>query len=201
MTAFARAISGNRIAAALALRRLTMCPSASFADNPIVQTNYTADPAPLVYDGRLYLYTAHDEDVTVNNFFTMNDWRVYSTVDMVNWTDHGSPAELQDLQLGDGQTRGRGRASRGTASSISTSRSNNSTGSKIGVAVVEQPHRPVHGRARTAADLDGNAATSTPPCSSTTTGRPTSTGATRNLWYVKLNADMISYPGSPTQTR
>ena len=53
-------------------------------------TNYTADPAPMVYNGRLYVYTSHDEDVTVSNFFTMNDWRLYSTADMVNWTDHGS---------------------------------------------------------------------------------------------------------------
>ena len=91
MTAFPRAISGNRVAAALALGAMTMFPSMAVADNPIVQTNYTADPAPMVHDGRLYLYTSHDEDVTVNNFFTMNDWRLYSTVDMVNWTDHGSP--------------------------------------------------------------------------------------------------------------
>jgi len=72
---------------ALLLGVVTMHPAASRADNPLVQTSYTADPAPMVYEGRLYLYTTHDEDVTVNNFFTMNDWRVYSTVDMVNWTE------------------------------------------------------------------------------------------------------------------
>ena len=32
------------------------------ADNPIIQTNFTADPAPLVYKGTVYLYTSHDED-------------------------------------------------------------------------------------------------------------------------------------------
>ncbi len=32
------------------------------ADNPIIQTKYTADPAPMVYDGTVYLYTTHDED-------------------------------------------------------------------------------------------------------------------------------------------
>jgi len=34
------------------------------ADNPIVQTIFTADPAPMVYNGTLYLYTGHDEDDT-----------------------------------------------------------------------------------------------------------------------------------------
>lgn len=68
-----------------------------FAQNPIVQTNYTADPAPMVYDGTVYLYTSHDEDSTVNNFFTMLDWYCYSTTDMVNWIDHGAVASLKNF--------------------------------------------------------------------------------------------------------
>ncbi|HET6557655.1 MAG TPA: carbohydrate-binding protein, partial [Prolixibacteraceae bacterium] len=32
------------------------------AQNPIVQTKYSADPAPMVYKGKVYLYTSHDED-------------------------------------------------------------------------------------------------------------------------------------------
>jgi Glycosyl hydrolases family 43. len=66
-------------------------PTVCYADNPIVQTVYTADPAPMVYDGTCYIYTGHDEDTLVNNFFTMNDWRCYSSTDMVNWVDRGSP--------------------------------------------------------------------------------------------------------------
>src|SRR5699024_2709313 len=62
------------------------------ADNPIVQTIYTADPAPLVHNGRVYLYTGHDEDGST--WFTMREWRVWSSADMVNWTDHGSPMSL-----------------------------------------------------------------------------------------------------------
>ena len=64
---------------------ITMC----FADNPVVQTIYTADPAPMVYNGRVYLYTGHDEDGST--WFTMRDWRCFSSTDMVNWTHHGSP--------------------------------------------------------------------------------------------------------------
>ena len=71
---------------------LAFAPSAAHADNPIIQTIYTADPAPLVYNGRVYLYTGHDEDNST--YFTMKDWRVWSSADMVNWTDHGSPLSL-----------------------------------------------------------------------------------------------------------
>ncbi len=67
----------------------------AWADNPIIQTVYTADPAPMVYNDRVYLYTSHDEDVLENNFFTMRDWRCYSSSDLVNWTDHGSVASLK----------------------------------------------------------------------------------------------------------
>ena len=66
--------------------------------NPVVQTIYTADPAPVVHDGVCYLYADHDEDVLVNNFFTMKDWRCFSSTDMVNWTDHGAVASLRDFK-------------------------------------------------------------------------------------------------------
>src|SRR5574344_529401 len=56
------------------------------AQNPIVQTRYTADPAPMVHNGRMYIYTDIDEGT---DNYKMNEWRVYSSADMVNWTDHG----------------------------------------------------------------------------------------------------------------
>src|SRR5262245_62949464 len=102
MTSVLRLTPGRSLATVLALAVLTTRASTALADNPIVQTSYTADPAPMLYDGRLYLYTTHDEDVTVNNFFTMNDWRVYSSTDVVNWTDHGSPLHYNDFSWASG---------------------------------------------------------------------------------------------------
>lgn len=67
------------------------------ADNPIIQNNYTADPAPMAYGDTLYLYTSHDEDETYENFYTMNDWKCYSTKDMVNWTDHGTIMDFKSF--------------------------------------------------------------------------------------------------------
>ena len=62
------------------------------ADNPVVQTNFTADPAPLVHNGVVYLYTSHDEDDATG--FKMRDWMCYTSTDMVNWTDRGKVASL-----------------------------------------------------------------------------------------------------------
>src|SRR5690348_12715104 len=74
---------------------LVVPSSQARADNPIVQTIYTADPAPLVHNGRVYLYTGHDEDGST--YFTMKDWRVFSSAGLVNRTDHGSPLRLTSL--------------------------------------------------------------------------------------------------------
>ncbi|WP_449398517.1 hypothetical protein [Chryseobacterium wanjuense] len=74
------------------------CSGTFFCQNPIIQTNYTADPAPMVYNDRLYVYTTHDEDDST--WFTMNDWKVYSTNDMVNWTEPWNHSFLQRFRLG-----------------------------------------------------------------------------------------------------
>ena len=48
--------------AVVLLSVLASLPAASFALNPVIQTMYTADPAPVVHDGTLYLFSGHDED-------------------------------------------------------------------------------------------------------------------------------------------
>lgn len=67
------------------------------ARNPIVQSIYTADPAPLVHEGVVYLYTGHDEDDAPDNRYLMHDYRCFSTTDMVNWTDHGAVLDIRDV--------------------------------------------------------------------------------------------------------
>lgn len=67
----------------------------SHAQNPIVQTKYTADPAPMVHNDTVFLYTSHDEDDAMG--FKMYDWLLYSSTDMVNWTEHGAVASLKDF--------------------------------------------------------------------------------------------------------
>jgi beta-xylosidase len=65
-----------------------------YAQNPIIQTKYTADPAPMVYHDTVFLYTSHDEDDAFG--FKMLNWMLYTSTDMVNWTDRGIVAGVQD---------------------------------------------------------------------------------------------------------
>ena len=64
------------------------------AENPIVRDVYTTDPAALVHDGRLYVYTGRDEASPSQNNFVMREWRVLSSDNPSGvpgaWTDHGS---------------------------------------------------------------------------------------------------------------
>ena len=68
---------------------------ACFSQHPILTTKYTADPAPMVYKDTVYLYTTHDEDNA--DGFLMKDWLLYTSTDMVNWTDHGAVASLKSF--------------------------------------------------------------------------------------------------------
>jgi len=72
------------------------------AQNPIIQTKYTADPAPFVYNDTVFLYVSHDEENAGPGMgrFLMKDWLLYTSVDMVNWTDHGVVASLKDFSWG-----------------------------------------------------------------------------------------------------
>ena len=60
-----------------------LCTNA-MAENPLIQTYYSPDPAPVVFGDTLCTYSGNDEG---GSFFTMHGWRVSCTTDMVNWTD------------------------------------------------------------------------------------------------------------------
>ncbi len=59
------------------------------ANNPFITHIYTADPSAHVWDdGRLYVYASHDINPPRGCDF-MDRYHVFSTDDMINWTDHG----------------------------------------------------------------------------------------------------------------
>ncbi|WP_437585241.1 glycoside hydrolase family 43 protein [Sorangium sp. So ce1000] len=182
------------ITAAFLLCGVTALPSVSLADNPIVQTNYTADPAPMVHGDAVYLYTGHDED-SATDWFGMNEWRVYSSGDMVNWTDHGSPLKYSDFSWAKGDAWA-GQAIHRNGKFYYyvpvTSRSLNRM--TIGVAVSDSPTGPfkdaLGGPLITAdcGDIDPTVFIDDDGQAYLYWGNP-------NACYVKLNEDMTSYKG------
>ena len=174
---------------------MALLPTVARADNPIVQTIYTADPAPLVYNGRVYLYTGHDEDGSTN--FTMREWRVYSSADMVNWTDHGSPMSLATFSLASANAWAGQAIFRNGKFYWYVPVINRSTGRfAIGVGVSNSPTGPF-------TDALGHPLVENGEFDPTVfiddDGQAYLYWGNPNLWYVRLNSDMISFSGGPTQ--
>lgn len=63
-----------------------------FAQNPIIHDQFTADPTARVFGGKMYLYPSHDIVSPVDElkeWFCMEDYHVFSSDNLVDWTDHG----------------------------------------------------------------------------------------------------------------
>jgi arabinoxylan arabinofuranohydrolase len=74
-------------AVALALASVAQLAAAT---NPLVTNKFTADPAALVDNGRVYAFVGIDEAATDGKDYVMNAWHVLSSCDMQRWTDHGA---------------------------------------------------------------------------------------------------------------
>ena len=65
----------------------------TFAQNPIIRNQFTADPSARVFEGKVYLYPSHDipagEGRGRVGWFCMEDYHVFSSENLVDWTDHG----------------------------------------------------------------------------------------------------------------
>jgi len=70
--------------------------------NPLFSDVLTADPAAMVHNDTVYLYTGHDEAPDNNSFYHMNKWLVFSSTDMVNWQAHGSHMSVADFKWAKG---------------------------------------------------------------------------------------------------
>ena len=65
-----------------------------YGQNPIVRDQYSADPSARVFGDRVYVYPSHDIFATEGKgrigWFCMEDYHVFSSQDLSNWTDHGT---------------------------------------------------------------------------------------------------------------
>ncbi|MBD3317423.1 MAG: family 43 glycosylhydrolase [Chitinivibrionales bacterium] len=62
---------------------------------------YTADPSAHVFDGKLFVYPSHDipdcPSGAGKHNFCMADYHCFSTVDLMDWTDHGMILHQDDV--------------------------------------------------------------------------------------------------------
>jgi len=65
----------------------------SHAQNPLIRDQYSADPSARVFGDRVYVYPSHDILATEGRgrvgWFCMEDYHVFSSANLTDWTDHG----------------------------------------------------------------------------------------------------------------
>lgn len=166
------------------------------AQKPIIQTNFTADPAPMVHNDTVFLYTGHDEDSAPpgQGQFRMKEWLLYTSTDMVNWTDHGVVASLKDFSWVKDKENGAWAAHCIERNGKFYLYCPMPGGIGIGVLVADTPYGPfidpIGGPLvnNTHEDID-------PAVFVDKDGQAYMYWGNPNLWYVKLNEDMISVDG------
>lgn len=136
-----KAFSSICVSACLALS--TTASTAAFAANPLFTYVFTADPAAIVHQDTLYLYTGHDVAKDNRTFFEMHDWLVFSSKDMHNWTAHGSKLSVKDFSWAKGDAWASHVIEKdGKFYWYVTARHNKINGFAIGVAVADSPLGP-----------------------------------------------------------
>ncbi|WP_082532652.1 glycoside hydrolase family 43 protein [Pelomonas sp. Root1237] len=184
---------------------LALLPATSFARNPVIQTMYTADPAPMVHQGTLYLFSSHDEDVGEANNFNMKNWVLATTTDMVNWTQHGAVASLRDFPWASKENSGWDGYDNGAWAPQVIERDGKwylygpVQGRGIGVLVADNPLGPYIDPIKKpliAGHAGGLYDSIDPTVFIDDKGQAYLAWGNPNLWSVKLNKDMISYDTS-----
>jgi hypothetical protein len=65
----------------------------TFAQNPIIRDQFSADPSARVFGDKVYLYPSHDilakDGRGRVGWFCMEDYHVFSSVNLTDWSDHG----------------------------------------------------------------------------------------------------------------
>ena len=162
--------------------------------NPIVQTWFTTDPAPLVCGDRIYVYTGHDEDGA--DFFWMYEWRIYSSTDMVNWTDHGTPLSLASFTWADDRAWASQAIERnGKYYWYICAHSKISGGMAIGVAVGDTPTGPFRDAIGKPLYEDGTWDNIDPTVMIDDDGQAWIFWGNPVIHYARLNPDMVSVSG------
>jgi hypothetical protein len=77
----------------LSVAALLLYNGLAFAQNPVVRDQFSADPSARVFNGRVYVFPSHDilaqKGKGRPGWFCMEDYHVFSSSDLTNWTDHG----------------------------------------------------------------------------------------------------------------
>jgi hypothetical protein len=75
------------------LAAIVFCFLNTSAQNPLIKDQYSADPSARVFGNKVYVFPSHDILATEGKgrvgWFCMEDYHVFSSSNLTDWTDHG----------------------------------------------------------------------------------------------------------------
>lgn len=203
-------------------------PPSSF-DNPVIKYDtedptrkvgdiiYTADPAVMVVDDTVFLYTTHDEQVVEGNDYRMYDYRLWTSTDMVNWENKGAVLRYSDFEWARGddktgnayahhvihRTDESGKSKYYFYVTLEGGQTDGEFGFAIGVAVSESPEGPFEDPRgmpmilleETAQHKDHSWRNIDPAVFIDDDGRAYLYWGNKQLWWAELEGDLIHLKG------
>ena len=171
--------------------------------NPIITEKFTADPAALVYNDKVYIYCGHDAAPARQERYIMPEWLVYSSSDMVTWEEHPVPLTPKEFEWARGDAWAAHVVEKGGKFYWYVTVSHKDIhGKSIGVAVSDSPIGPFKD-ARGSAIITNDMTKETniswddiDPCVFIDDdGSAYMFWGNTTLWYVKLKDNMIEMDG------
>ena len=163
------------------------------AQNPIVQAHFSPDPAPMVYNDTVYTYTG--DDIPGTDFYYMTKWRVISSTDMVNWTDHGVPITLESFSWARDRAWAAQCIERNGKFYWYICAQTVQNDMAVGVAVSDSPTGPFKDALGKPLITNGSWSNIDPTVWIDDDGQAYLYWGNGGLFYVKLNENMVSYSG------
>lgn len=177
----------------------------SMAQNPLIMTQFTADPSARVFNGKVYLYPSHDILATPGHgragWFCMQEYHVFSSPNLTDWTDHGVIVSQNKVPWADS-----------TAYSMwapdcierdgkyyfyfpATIRPANGRGFAVGVAIADKPYGPFIPQSQPIAGIHGI----DPNVQIDKDGQAYIYWAQGNLYGAKLKSNMVELASDPVK--
>lgn len=140
----------------LSLAALLLISTSVVAQNPIIRDQFSADPSALVVGDRVFVFPSHDipapDDYPRKDWFCMADYHVFSSSDLINWTDHGKIVDQKEVPwvnetsysmwAPDCAQHANGKFYFYFPSSMKVTEGVRFGGNRVGVAIAENPEGP-----------------------------------------------------------
>jgi hypothetical protein len=86
-----------------------LCVLPMQGQNPLIRDQFSADPTARVFHGKMYVYPSHDIPTPASfpgrkDWFCMEDYHVFSSENLTDWTDHGVLVNQKQVPWVDGGT-------------------------------------------------------------------------------------------------